>query len=130
LAFTGDITVTRKHTVMIRQDLPGLVNTAMAGLVGHWKEQDDRIQRYKRLEMADAHVHDLTIMAMDERVISTRQIPKVLGLWRKPNYAEFSARTLWSWFNAVTETVRDQIETLPNRTRKLYEVCDRYTGPF
>lgn len=106
LAFCGEIAVSRKHTVFIMEDLPVLVNQAMAGLIDHWKKQDDRINQYKQFSLEDAFVHDLTIKALDRKAITVRQIPRVLEQWRKPAYEEFKPRTIWSWFNCVTEVIK------------------------
>lgn len=47
------------------------------------------------------------IKALDARAITVTQIPAVLAEYRKPRHVEFEDRTAWSWFNCVTETLKE-----------------------
>ena len=128
LAFAGEVKVFRKHTSFILRDLPMLIGRAMEQLLARWHDQDRRIERFKNRSLSDRDAHDLIIRALDRGVICGSQIPKVLSEWREPHYAAFQPRTLWSWFNSVTEHLKGNLPLLPRRTTALYGLCDNFAG--
>ena len=128
LMFTGEIKVFRKHTSNILRDLPMLIGRAIEQLLARWHDQDRWIARFKNCSLSDRDAHDLTIRALDRGVICGSQIPKVLSDWREPQYAAFQRRTLWSWFNSVTEHLKGNLPLLPRRTAALYGLCDAFVG--
>ena len=96
--------------------------------MARWHDQDRRIERFKNSSLSDRVAHQLTIGALDRGVICGSQIPKVLHEWREPQYAAFQRRTLWSWFNSVTEHLKGNLPLLPRRTAALYGLCDAFVG--
>jgi Domain of unknown function (DUF932) len=124
LAFSGEIQVARKHTRFVLRDLPYMVGQAINRLRDIWKQQDERVAAYKKYVLSDVMAHDLTIRALDARVICGEKIPGVLQEWRKPRHDAFLPRTLWSFFNAVTENIKGNLHVLPRRTEGLYEICN------
>lgn len=128
LAFIGEVQVSRKHTSFILRDLPQLIGNAIAQLLGRFHDQDRRVERYQACRLSDADAHDLTVRALDAEVICASRIPEVLREWREPTHDAFRPRTTWSWFNAVTETLKGALHTLPRRTQSLYALCDEHTG--
>ena len=129
LAFSGEVSVSRKHTSFITMDLPGLIGNAVGRLLGLFQTQDQRVARYRATQLSDAAAHDLTVQALDARVICASKIPRVLKEWREPIHEAFRPRTTWSWFNAVTEALKGGgLHTLPRHTRSLYGICDAYAG--
>ncbi len=128
LAFIGAIRVFRRHTSLIRAHLPLLINQAVEKLLARWNDQDKKIECYKGCPLSDRDAHDLTIRALDQHVICGSQIPKVLSEWREPRYAAFQPRSLWSWFNSVTEHLKGNLPLLPRRTTALYGLCDNFAG--
>lgn len=125
LAFSGEVTLARKHTTYILRDLPRLCAEAF-GRVGRMRERQAlRIDAYKRTALTDSAVHDLLIKSVDCKVIPNAQIPRVLEEWRKPAHAEFGPRTAWSLFNAYTETAKEWNPfDLPQRTQRLHGLLD------
>ena len=128
LAFSGEVQISRKHTPNILRDLPGLVDNALTRLLGLFRFQDQRVERYKSVHLGEADAHDLTIKALDSGVVCASRIPDVLHEWREPRHAAFEPRTVWSWFNGVTETVKGSLHLLPRRTHALYRLCDDFVG--
>lgn len=128
LAFSGEVKVARKHTRFILRDLPELIQQATGKLIGRWQEQERRVDAYKLKRLADRDAHDMTIRALDTGVINTRQLPDVLHEWREPRHAEFQPRNTWSWFNAVTESIKGNLAMLPRRTSALHALCDARVG--
>lgn len=128
LAFSGEVEVSRKHTANILRDLPALISAALGHLLGRFREQDRRVATYKASRLSDCDAHDLTVKALDTGVICASRIPEVLYEWRQPRHLDFRPRTTWSWFNAVTETLKGGLHVLPTRTQQLYRLCDTYSG--
>jgi hypothetical protein len=128
LAFSGEVQVSRKHTVNILRDLPSLIGDAFRRLLGQFREQDRRTALYKASRLIDADAHDLTVRALDGGVICASRIPELLHEWREPRHEAFRLRTTWSWFNAVTEILKGRLHELPKRTQRLYQICDKYAG--
>jgi hypothetical protein len=128
LSFSGEIKVARKHTPWILHDLPAIIDNALCQLHDSWHEQDRRIVRYQDCRMVDSVMHDLTIHALDRGIICGSQVPKVLSEYREPQHEAFQPRTLWSWFNACTETLKGNLGLLPDRTQRLHGLCDAHVG--
>ena len=128
LAFSGEVSISRKHTVHILEDLPGLVGNALGRLLLMFRSQDLRVERYRATRLSEPDAHDLTIRALDSGVVCASKIPEVLKEWREPRYQEFEPRTVWSWFNSVSETAKGALHLLPRRTQALHRLCDAYVG--
>ena len=128
LAFSGEVSISRKHTSFIMMDLPGMIGNAIGRLLGLFQVQDERVRRYQATGLSDADAHDLIIRALDKGVICASKIPEVLKVWRDPSHEAFRPRTAWSWFNSVTENLKDVLHLLPKRTQALHRLCDDYVG--
>lgn len=129
LAFSGEITIARKHTRYIRSDLPRLAAQAIGRIGAMRVRQDDRIRAYKQVGIDDRAVHDLLVRSIDAKVIPNARLPRVLQEWREPRHPEFEERNVWSLFNAYTEVFKDtnQLE-LPRRTVLLHGLMDQASG--
>lgn len=128
LSFHGEIQIARKHTTGILRDLPGMVLDAVGKLGCDWHRQDRRIARYKETGLTPLEAHDLTIRALDAQVICGSMVPKVLKEYREPRHPEFAPRNLWSYHNAVTETLKGNLGMLPARTRRFNALCQELAG--
>ena len=129
LAFSGEISIARKHTVHIMDDLPGLVIGAVGKISLARQSQDLRIAAYRNFPIDDWDVHDIVIRSVDYGIIPNQAIPQVLEQWRNPQHAEFQDRTMWSLFNAFTEvSKRFPVSELAKRTIKLHGMMDSMVG--
>jgi hypothetical protein len=130
LAFSGEIRISRKHTVHIMRDLPFLTTRAVGMLMSKWTMQDQRFDRYKELEVSNVDVHDIIIRALDNGVIGPTFIPRVLEEYRNPRYPEFAENNnIWRLFNSFTEVFKGQsLFVLPKRTEALTGLLDTYVG--
>ena len=106
LALSGDITLMRKHTMNVEVDLESLIITAImkARTAFHQIKADS--QSMQQLPLRDDEAYGLIGLMYGKGVISPRQIPVVLNEWLKPSHAEFRERTLWSFYNAITEALK------------------------
>lgn len=129
LSFSGEITIARKHTLNIMEDLPKLTCNAVGQLASRWTRMSERIARYKEFEIGDVQAHDLVIRSLDAGAITLQMMPKVLEQWRTPNHPEFKPRTAWSLFNAYTEAAKGtSLQLLPRRTVTLHGLMDSRVG--
>ena len=79
--------------------------------------------------MTDTRAHDLVVRALDCGVITSTQVPDVLMEWREPSHEEFTPRTAWSLFNAITEVHKTvNPHTAMRRGEALYGLFDVETG--
>jgi len=129
LAFNGEITIARKHTRFIADDLPKLTGNAIGLLSQRWTVMADRYARYKLIEISDAQAHDCMIRALDIEATTIKQLPTVIQEWRQPKHPEFAARNAWRLFNAFTEAAKESsLVLLPQRTTRLHGLMDTTVG--
>jgi hypothetical protein len=129
LAFSGEVTLARRHTRFIERDLPNLMAGAIEKVVSRGPAMRNRIQQYKDSHMLKKDAHDIIVRALDARVISAPRIADVLQNWREPNHEEFRPRTGWSLFNAFTETLkRYEPHSMAKRSNALYGLFDLACG--
>jgi Domain of unknown function (DUF932) len=132
LAFSGEIVLSRRHTIHIQRDLPQLVNRAVGQLGDLRHQQDERIDAYKHTRLADLQAHDLFVRAVDSRVLPVTKLPHALKEYREPSHAEFldnGQRTAWTFFNSVTEVLKGRtLDALPRRTQALHGLLDSACG--
>lgn len=119
LAFHGDLLVSRKHTkhgaLRFTEDINGAV-----GRLGQFQHEEAmRIIVMRKSDVTDMKAESLIVRAMDQGIISSQDIPKVLTEWRVPGFKEFEDRTLWSLFNAFTSAMKPKSDANPQRYASL-----------
>jgi hypothetical protein len=124
LSFSGEVRLTRKHTVHLQRDLPQLVAGGVGKLMQLWNHQGQRIDTYKNYRMRDKTALDLVIRASDVGACTNRMIPAIIKEWREPSHPEFKDRTGWSLFNAFTEVLKGNLPELSKRTTALHALFD------
>jgi hypothetical protein len=131
LAFSAEVTISRRHTRFIERDLPRVVHTAVGRLADMRGQQDERIDAYKESELSDPAAHDLLIRAVDARVLPVTQVPAVLEEWRAPSHEEFAVdgKTVWRFHNAMTHVWKGRnLAALPHRSQALHGLLDAVCG--
>lgn len=129
LAFSGEVSIARKHTRYIMDDLDRLVAEAMGRMGDMRVHQQQRIGAYRESRLSDMQVHDLLIRSVDAGVMANSYIAKVLEEWREPRHEEFEPRTAWSLFNCYTEVFKATNPLdLSARTTRLHGLLDVAVG--
>lgn len=136
LAFSSEIVFHRKQTVNILHDLPNLVDTAIGQLSTRWNDQGKRIEAYKNAELTLKSAYSLLVEAADAEVFPWARGYDILQEFKAPRHPEFKDKTVWSFFNAVTENLKPRsseskasgLWTLPARTGRLHKLCDDAAG--
>lgn len=103
LAFSGEVTMHRKHTVHVFRDLPDLIYRMLSQVSSMRGRIDGEIAAMKVRELPPAHAHHLMVEAVKANVLPASRLPKVIEAWEEPRHEEFAPRTAWSLFNAFTE---------------------------
>ena len=129
LSFSGEVKMTRKHTLHIMRDLGHVVQQAVGRLSEMWHVQDGRIRAYRDAEITDIQTHDLIVKAVDVGACPNQALPKVLKAWRQPPHEDFQPRTVYSLFNAFTEASKgSSLDLLPRRSTALHGLLDNFVG--
>jgi hypothetical protein len=126
LSFSGEIKIARKHTVRILEDLPNLIEGAVGRIGTLRKTQEQRFLAYQGHEIGDREAHDLFIQALDAKVLPVTRLPLAIEEWREPRHLEFRAggKTAWRLFNAISESLKGNLDALPRRTTALHGLMD------
>ncbi len=106
LAFSGEVTMHRKHTVNVFRDLPDLIYRMLSQVAAMRERTDREIAAMKGREIPAPQAHHLMVEAIRSNVLPASRLPKVLEAWEEPRHPEFAARTAWSLFNAFTEVAK------------------------
>src|SRR5437870_10609715 len=103
LAFFGEVTAHRKHTVHVFRDLPDLIYRMLSQVSSMRERIDGEITAMKVRELPPAHAHHLMVEAVKGNVVPASRLPKVIEAWEEPKHEEFAPRTAWSLVTAFTE---------------------------
>lgn len=103
LAFSGEVSMSRKHTVNVFRDLPDLIYKMLSQVSSMRERMDAEIAAMKARELVAAQAHHLMVEAIRANVLPASRLPKVLEAWEDPRHEAFTPRTAWSLFNAFTE---------------------------
>jgi hypothetical protein len=103
LAFSGEVSMSRKHTVNVFRDLPDLIYKMLSQVASMRERMDAEIAAMKEHELVPAQAHHLMVEAIRAYVLPASRLPKVIEAWEEPRHREFTPRTAWSLFNAFTE---------------------------
>ena len=135
----SDYAVTTKHTSLVMDRLPILIQDGLKDIEIDGKVNEDRITHYKEfgfqknpystLSDSSAQVHDYVIQSLDKGIIPSDKIGKVLHEWRQPRHEEFEPRNMWSLNNCYTEVFKEykSPEQLNHRSIALTRVMDEWT---
>ena len=106
LALTGDITIMRKHTQNVWNDLEEMIITTIYRSQHNFHRivEDAEVMRSKYLTNDNAF--KLLGLLYGNDIITPRQIPIVKKEWLNPTHCEFEERNNWSFYNACTEALK------------------------
>ena len=125
LAFSGEVSMKRKHTTNILRDLPYVMGRMMGDMADMFRRQEQRYDAYRTSALSHDRARALLVEMVKRGAIGATHLPAVLGHWEKPPHAEFEEQNLWRLFNAVTEVAKgwSGIQTM-KRTQVLHGICD------
>lgn len=106
LMLTGDLTVLRKHTANVLEDIDGLALSAIYKSRRAFDQIKQDSELMKEIPMSDDEAYRMLGLVYGRGIISPRQIPVVKREWLEPSHDAFKDRSLWSFYNAVTESLK------------------------
>jgi hypothetical protein len=125
LAFTGEVRVSRKNTMYCRRDLPGRVESGLDRLLGEADRLAARYTTYRETAFMEPAVDRTLMRLVRSGGLPASKIPAILSEFESPSHEEHGRDTAWTFFNAVTETLKgSNAERLVGRTIRLHEAVD------
>jgi hypothetical protein len=106
MAFAGDIAVMRKHTKNVLVELEDLAITTLYKAQYTFGKLVKDSDRMKDWLIQDDSAFRLMGLLFGRDIISPRQIPVIREQWLKPQHPDFQPRSMWSFYNAVTESLK------------------------
>ena len=106
LMLTGDLTVLRKHTSNVHADIDSLALSAIYKSRSAFNQIKADAEVMKQIPMSDDEAYRMLGLVYGRGIITPRQIPVVKNEWLKPSHDAFEPRNLWSFYNAVTESLK------------------------
>ena len=106
LMLTGDLTVLRKHTSNVINDIDALALSTIYKSRAAFTQIQEDVEIMKDIPMSDDEAYRTLGLIYGRGIITPRQIPVVKNEWLKPSHDDFQDRSLWSFYNACTEALK------------------------
>jgi hypothetical protein len=106
LALSGDITILRKHTLNVIRDMESMALSAIYKSQQVYNEILKDAEEMRLLELSDDNAHRMLGLVYGRGIITPRQIPVALREWQTPQHEVFTPRNVWSFYNAITESLK------------------------
>lgn len=123
LAFIGENTVMRRHTVNAVRDLPSLVMQIIEPLADQREAQHRCFQQYQQTPLTDMVADHAVLQMYRAGIINVQRIADVMKQWEEPDY-DWGDRTAYRLFNAATHALEGRITENPGATAELHKVID------
>jgi len=111
LAFTGEVTILRKHTLRVWQDLEEMMVTSIYRSRNNFNRIVEDAEGMKYAYLSNDNAFRLLGFLYGKGVLMPRQLPVVKREWTHPSYNEFSNNNLWSFYNCCTEALKSSPPT-------------------
>lgn len=106
MVISGDITVLRKHTSNVIRDMESLALSAIYRSQQTYAEILDDAEAMQELSIDDDQAYRMLGLVYGRGIMTPRQIPVAHREWETPTHDDFSPRTVWSLYNAITESLK------------------------
>ena len=107
LAFSGEATASRKHTVHVFRDLPDMIYRMLSQVRAMQERTVAEIAAMKDRELGTEEADHLMVESIRANALPASLLPKVLERWEKPAQPElFGGRNAWLLFNSFTEVMK------------------------
>ncbi len=127
LAFTGEVTISRKQTRFIGDDIRPLIYDAVSNVTTMRINQDRRFEIYQDTKILSNKAGEVICEMYRRGIVNTTKLGKVIEEWDNPSH-DFGNRTAWRLFNATTEALKGTpVLDMPGRTIKLQTLLDEVT---
>ena len=106
LAFTGDITILKKHTLNVWKNLEDATISTLYRSQKTFNLMAEDFERMKAWPLSDEEAFRNVGLLYGKGLLTPRQLPVVKREWMQPSCPEFEERTMWSFYNACTEALK------------------------
>jgi hypothetical protein len=106
LVLHGDIAVMKKHTKNVWETLEDVAISTLYKSQHNYQKVIADAGRLKALPLKNKEAFELMGYLYGEDILSPRQLTVVKDEWLHPTHPEFEERNKWSFFNAVTESLK------------------------
>ena len=110
IVYSGEQTISRKHTKNIMRDIEILVNEALSKFPLFKKYQSDLFSSLTTTFVTEEQVNDILIRAAKCDAIPFSYIKKVLNEWENPQYPMCNIRSAWALYNCFSITLKESFE--------------------
>tara|TARA_R100000664_G_scaffold1672_5_gene4415 strand:- start:17081 stop:17806 length:726 start_codon:yes stop_codon:yes gene_type:complete len=106
LSFKGKVTVMRKHTRNVKEDLQKEILHLLFTESNNFHDIVKDREKMINIPMNDDKAYEFFGRMLGYRIITPRQVTKALNHWRNAPYEEFKERNMWSVYNSCTESLK------------------------
>ena len=106
LMLSGDLTILRKHTSKVVSDIETLALSAIFKSRANFNQIKQHVSIMQQIPMSDDEAYRMLGLIYGRGIITPRQIPVVKKEWLTPSHDDFEDRNVWSFYNAVTESLK------------------------
>ena len=106
LALHGEIAVMKKHTKNVWSELENLAIATLYRSQQNFQQIVADSGKLKALSFQDDQAFRMLGLLFGKDILSPRQLPVVKEEWLHPHHPEFQHRNAWSFYNAVTESLK------------------------
>ncbi len=106
LCLQGEVTVLKKHTLNVVASIESLALSAIYKSRSAFNQIKSDAETMKQVPMSDDEAYRMLGLVYGHGIITPRQIPVVKSEWETPSHGAFEPRNLWSFYNAVTESLK------------------------
>lgn len=130
LAINGDISVMRKHTANVWNDLESLIVTTLYNNKHKYFQIVEDSQCMIQRGLSNEEAWQIMGLLYGMEIIGPRQLTDVNALWMKPDREAFEPRNLWSFYNNCTQALKSTppIQCL-NRHIALHDAIMKWNQP-
>jgi hypothetical protein len=88
-----------------------------------------RIDTYKSVALETKDADHLLMEHWRQGILGDRQLKRAHSEWVEPTYNAFKARSVWSFHNAITESLKSAVVfDAPHLTTLSNDILDSYTN--
>ena len=106
LAFHGDITVLRRHTKNLHDDLSTQLLGALYKSQGNYLSLKGMAEHFRQTTVSDREGFKMLGCMRGEGILSPTLESRAFEQWQTPEFEDFQPRTAWSLYNAATYALK------------------------
>lgn len=115
----------RKHTPMIREDAPHLIEQAITQVPDVFESGVLARRRFKETPISTGEAYQLIFEGLDKNIISPSMILPIRADYLYPQQEEFEPGSMWGLYNAFTQHMKKlPIESSVQAHRGLHEMIE------